>query len=318
MVARGLFFMTKAIFFFISSLLLLVPLFSFTGDISTSDQLLLTAPFILLFGIPHGAIDNVLYLRSRNIKNGHFIAIYLVFVAANVAIWLIFPIVAYTIFLLLSAYHFGQSQFTHYFEQQPLSLKSLYLFWGVTILSGLLYFNISEVHIVMLQYEEFASFSPLHKEPYMLFLFVISTAITASLIVYLTAKKYLSTENMLMEFLVISLILICFYLLPFLIGFSIYFIILHSLKVLKEEYHFLVAEKQIGSIFKFVQLISPFTLFSVGGILVLFGLIYLEFIPFSYGYCLLIAISSITLPHVFVMNDFYMLPFNKRKAPEQV
>ncbi len=121
-----------------------------------------------------------------------------------------------------------------------------------------------------------------------------------------------------MEFLVISLILICFYLLPFLIGFSIYFIILHSLKVLKEEYHFLVAEKQIGSIFKFVQLISPFTLFSVGGILVLFGLIYLEFIPFSYGYCLLIAISSITLPHVFVMNDFYMLPFNKRKAPEQV
>lgn len=310
--------MTKAIFFFISCLLLLVPSFFYSGDISTSQQLVLTAPFLLLFGIPHGAIDNVLYLRNSKIQNTHFIAIYLIFVGSNVAIWIFFPVIAYSLFLLLSAYHFGQSQFTHYFVQHPISHKLLYVFWGVAILSGLLYLNIAEIHLIMSQYNEFAIFSPLHHAQDMLYLFLGSTTTTIGLIGYLTYKKQLTTENMFMELLVISLVLVSFYLLPFLIGFSIYFIILHSFKVLKEEYHFLDKEKEISSVSDFIRLITPFTLLSILGILFLFGLIYLEVITISYGYCLLIVISSITLPHVFVMNKFYKLLFKNKKSPEYV
>lgn len=283
-----------------------------------SNQLLFTTPFLLLFGIPHGAIDNVLYLRNNTIKNAHFIAMYLVFVASNVIVWIFSPGIAYVIFLFLSAYHFGQSQFTHYFNKQPLSHKALYLFWGISILSGLLYFNIAEIRYIMMNHEEFAVFSPLHREVDMLYLFVASTLVTVSFIIYLTAKKFLTLENMFMELLVISLVLICFYLLPFLIGFSLYFIILHSFKVLKEEYHFLEEEKEIRSLKSFIQLIAPFTLLSIFGIVFLFALIYIDILTFSYGYCLLIVISSITLPHVFVMNKFYKLLFSNKKAPELV
>lgn len=280
-----------------------------------SSQLLITTPFVLLFGIPHGAIDNLLYLRGKEIKNSHFIAIYLVFVAANVSIWMASPSIAYVIFLFLSAYHFGQSQFTHYFDKQPLSHKALYLFWGISILSGLLYFNITEIHAIVADHAEFALFSPLHRELDTLYLFLGSTLITVAFIIYLTAKKVLTIENMFMELLVISLILIGFYLLPLLIGFSLYFIVLHSFKVLKEEYHFLDSEKEINSVQQFLKLIAPFTLLSIFGIAFLFGLIYLNILPFSYGYCLLIVISSITLPHVFVMNTFYKLLFGNKKDP---
>lgn len=310
--------MTKAIFFFISCLLLLLPFVFYSGEISISNQLLFTIPFLLIFGIPHGAIDNVLYLRNKKIKNAHFIAIYLVIIASNISIWIFSPTLAYIVFLFLSAYHFGQSQFTHYFEEQLLSHRALYLFWGISILSGMLYFNMDEIHSIMLDYKEFAVFSPLHRQNDTLYLFLASTFITLSFIIYLTAKKNLSIGNMLMELLVISLILIGFYLLPFLIGFSLYFIVLHSIKVLKEEYHFLYSKKEVRSIQHFLKLVAPFTLLSIFGIIFLFSLIYLDILPFSYGYSLLIVISSITLPHVFVMDAFYKLLFGSKKAPELV
>lgn len=310
--------MTKAIFFFISCLLLFVPVFFYAGEISTSQQLVFTAPFLVLFGIPHGAIDNVLYLRNSKIKNTHFILVYLLFIAANVAAWIFYPKLAYCIFLILSAYHFGQSQFTHYFDKQPITHQLLYLFWGIAILSGLLFFNINEIHLVMIQYDEFERFSPLHQENDMFYLFIASTLVSIGLIIFLTVRQHLTLENMFMELLVISLIFICFYLLPFLIGFSIYFIILHSFKVLKEEYHFLETENEISSVSSFLRLVAPFTLLSVLGILFLFGMIYLDIITISYGYCLLIVISSITLPHVFVMNKFYKLLFPNKRSPEYV
>ncbi len=304
--------MTKAIFFFIACLLLTLPFVFNAGEISLSNQLLITTPFLLILGIPHGAIDNVLYLRNNAIKNSHFIGVYLVFVGLNVALWLVLPSIAYILFLLLSAYHFGQSQFSHYFNKQPLSHQALYFFWGIGILSALLYLNIEEVHNIMNQHPEFATFRPLHQEKDMLLLFLSSNFISVALMLYLGYKKYLKVETIFMELVVVSLILICFYLLPLLIGFSLYFIILHSYKVLKEEYIFLISEKEVKSFLKFLAMVAPFTLLSVFGIAFLFALIYFELLSLSYGYCLLIVISSITLPHVFVMNKFYALVFSKK------
>ncbi|MFT4970702.1 MAG: hypothetical protein ACI9O4_002463, partial [Chitinophagales bacterium] len=67
------------------------------------------------------------------------------------------------------------------------------------------------------------------------------------------------------------------------------------------------AEKEVHSFLNFMKLLSPFTLVSIAGIAMLFALIYLNILKLSYGYLLLMVISSITLPHVFVMNSFYNL-----------
>ena len=297
--------MTRAIFVFIASFLLILPFVFNAGDITLSSQLLICAPFLFLLGIPHGAIDNVLFLRDNQVKNREFIGVYLVIVGLNIILWMIFPGIAYILFLLLSAYHFGQSQFSHYSTKHSLVYKALYFFWGISIIAGLIYFNIDEIHLFMNESDKFALLSALHEESMMRTIFLSATTITIALMVFLSIKKSLHPEAFLMEILVISLVLICFYLMPLLIGFTLYFVILHSFKVLREEYIFLNSRNEVSSISSFVKLVAPFTLLSIGGIALLFGMIYLNILTLPYGYLLLIAISSITLPHVFVMNRFY-------------
>lgn len=302
-----LFIMTKSIFVFIASFLLLLPFVLTTGGISTSYQLIICLPFILFLGIPHGAIDNVLYIRNKGIKNIHFISVYIAFILLNIALWFIFPWLAYMGFLLLSAYHFGQSQFSHYFNNQALYKQLLYLFWGISILSALIYFNMADIEQLMLQEEEFAVFRQFHQENLLFILFLGSSILSFTLMFLLHLKKELTLESFFMETLVFSLILICFFLMPLLIGFTLYFVILHSFKVLREEYFFLNSENKVSSVSDFIKLVSPFTLLSIFGILMIYASIHFELLELPYGYSLLIIISSITLPHVFVMNRFYSL-----------
>lgn len=297
--------MTRAIFVFIASFLLILPFVFNAGEITISTQLIICAPFLFFLGIPHGAIDNVLFLRNNQIKNWEFIGVYLFIIGLNIILWVIIPSIAYVLFLLLSAYHFGQSQFSHYSNKHSLIYKALYFFWGISILAGLIYFNIGEIQLFMNESNEFAILSPLHEEIKMRTIFLSATSITIALMVFLSIKKSLHPEAFLMEILVITLVLTCFFLMPLLIGFTLYFVILHSFKVLREEYIFLNSKNEVNSIGNFVKLVTPFTLLSVGGIALLFGLIYLNILTLPYGYLLLIAISSITLPHVFVMNRFY-------------
>ena len=304
--------MTRAIFIFIASILLFMPVIYQAGDISIATQLAICTPFLLLLGIPHGAIDNVLYIRDKKISNFNFIGIYLVIIGANVALWFITPVLAYILFLVLSAYHFGQSQFSHYFESQTLPVKALSCFWGLAILSALVYFNMEEVQGVMTSSAEFGHFEMVHSEIIATWFFLVSLAGTLALLIYMSACQYISTETLLMELLVLSLILVCFFLMPLLIGFTLYFVILHSIKVLREEFIYLKSEQKINSVKSFAAIITPFTLLSIFGIGFLFGMIYLGFLQISYGYCLLIAISSITLPHVFVMDNFYDLLFKRK------
>ena len=127
------------------------------------------------------------------------------------------------------------------------------------------------------------------------------------LLAYLAGTRELSVETVLMEAMTFALILVCFYLLPILIGFTLYFVVLHSLKVLREEFSFLKIRQQNFTLLGFIKMVAPFTVFSFLGMGFLFVLVEFGIIKFSYGYVFLITISSITLPHAFVMNKFYNL-----------
>ncbi|MGB6034865.1 MAG: Brp/Blh family beta-carotene 15,15'-dioxygenase [Cryomorphaceae bacterium] len=297
--------MSKEIYIFIASVLLMLPVLSLFEAVPMATQLVVSAPFIFLLGIPHGAIDNMLYLRENRSKNKQFIIVYVAIIAANVVLWLVYPSAAYALFLVLSAYHFGQSQFSHYFKSQNLIRKALFLAWGVSILSALILFNIQEINKVMIDYQEFLVFDPIHNIPVLWTIFAVSTLATIGGLLYFKYSGAISFDTIVMESLILGLILFSFYLMPLIIGFTLYFIILHSVKVLNEEYHFLQSENKIKSASGFIKLLLPFSLLSFLGIGMLFLTIHLEWLSISYGYCMLILISSITLPHVFVMNQFY-------------
>lgn len=297
--------MTRATFIFIAAVLLLLPITSEFQEIEIGHQLMVCLPFILLLGIPHGAIDNVLFLKKTDGRNLEFIGIYLIVAGINLAAWLFFPVLAYVAFLVLSAYHFGQSQFVHYFTEINGPHKVLHLTWGIALLSGLIFFNLNEVRSIVAEYEDFMFFDRVHQELIIRSVFISSLLLSLLLMIFFAWKKEWQFESLLIEFINLSLILCCFYLMPFIVGFTLYFVILHSIKVMREEYEYLNVLGIISSIRGFLILLTPFSLLSFLGIALLFIGIHFDLIPWSYGYCLMIVISSITLPHAIVMNRFY-------------
>ena len=64
---------------------------------------------ILFFGVPHGAIDHKIHLKfskKSNVKK--FILIYVLVGLGFLLWWVLMPLKALLIFIILSAYHFGQ------------------------------------------------------------------------------------------------------------------------------------------------------------------------------------------------------------------
>jgi Brp/Blh family beta-carotene 15,15'-monooxygenase len=304
--------MSKEIFIFLAATLLMLPVLALLGTIPIGTQLLISAPFIFLLGIPHGAIDNVLYLKDHSLNNTRFLSVYSGIILLNVLLWIVLPALAYAVFLAISAYHFGQSQFTHHFKSQTPLQKLVFISWGITVVSALILFNFTELQVIAVEYEEFAVFDTVHHSQLFTVLFTTSIVSFLGGMAYLVYRKDISFETLFMELIVLGIILFSFYLMPVIIGFTLYFVILHSLKVLREEYQFLKKDEAINSVVNFVKLLAPFSLISVLGLFLLFGLIELGILPISFGYCILIMISSITLPHVFVMNRFYGMLFSTK------
>lgn len=261
-------------------------------------------PFIVLLGIPHGAIDNVLFFRNVKGKTGFFILVYLFIISLNILLWIYSPMLAYLLFLFLSAFHFGQSQLLNHFLVEKNIHKFLYFLWGLTILSGLIYLNRSEIFQIA-ENQDFELFYTLHNPRYMRIVFYIALTLTLVVMGWLTYIKEMTGEALLMEILVLVALLAAFFTLPLIIGFTLYFIVLHSFKVIQDIYVTLVSEKMIQSHGQFLRLVIPFTLLTFIGIGLLYAGTEKNIIPVSFGFSFLILVSSITLPHALVMNLFY-------------
>ena len=101
------------------------------------------------------------------------------------------------------------------------------------------------------------------------------------------------------------LIHVTFYLFSVLIGFTLYFIFLHSLKVLKQEFQFLKKNTGDLTIKRFIIMLLPFTALSMCFLLVFYIGIVTGLLKISTFLFLIVGISVITLPHVFIMANFY-------------
>ena len=297
--------MRKVLFQFIAVFFLLLNFFAGGVDLSLEQQAPICLFFIFTLGIPHGALDNVLFLSEHRLSKTRFYLSYLGVIGLNIFLWLVFPVFTLLLFLVISAYHFGQSQFTQYFDSEKLRHNALHLFWGVALISGLILFNHGEIQTLLNSSEDLSRFKWSGLYFSMLLIFIVSSTLTTGLLVYLFVKKELGADQLALELFALAILLLGFYIFPLLIGFTMYFVILHSLKVLQEEFAYLKLRNITRSIWGFVKMVFPFTLISVAGIILVFYFIEIELLPISYAYALLILISSITLPHALVMEKFY-------------
>lgn len=94
--------------------LLLVAYQQWVGPLPTGVQVVFCVGLLLVAGIPHGALDHFIEQewsdrRERPFSMLRFVAKYLLMVAVYGVGWLLFPVLSLVLFLLISAWHFGET-----------------------------------------------------------------------------------------------------------------------------------------------------------------------------------------------------------------
>ncbi len=75
-----------------------------------STQISFLILVLILFGVPHGALDLYIdqHLQKTDKKQNIFLLKYLLNIMVYASVWYFFPIIALVIFIAITAYHFGE------------------------------------------------------------------------------------------------------------------------------------------------------------------------------------------------------------------
>lgn len=235
--------------------------------------------FLFIIGIPHGALDG--FSHSIKLKLPVFVARYLGIMALVILLWLISPILGLILFLIYSAWHFGETDLIEWKR----SNKLLSFFWGTLLLSLILLSHLPEVNVVMRQMN-------ISDWP-------VSTTIAASLVQLLFFVATLAALWFRSGAWVLSIISLAIGTqLPLAVSFGVYFVLQHSITGwthLKEKEGWSHAGMFVKAL--------PFTAGAITIFLILFQFDRSSLLSWS-GY-FLIFLSALSLPHVYFMSRLY-------------
>ena len=234
-----------------------------------------------------------------------FYIIYLGLIVAFVGLWLWWPLLSFVLFLLLSAYHFGESQLVD-MSLSKLPYKALVYFnWGLALLATLMYYNLPELKEITAFFHDTLSLKVIYDETIIFWFYLLTNSLNVLALSLLFFKDKLNARRFSSELFLIALIHLTFFLFPFIIGFSLYFVVLHSMVVMHQEYQFFKSENPAFSVFQFIKLLLPYSVLSIVFTSLLILTSHLGYINISIPFLAIIIISVITLPHAIVMTIFY-------------
>ena len=293
------FFMTKYLQYglalFVGSLYLV-----FTPDDDVTNIISLVV--ILFFGIPHGAIDHKIHLKfSKKSNVRKFILIYVLVGLGFLLWWVLMPMKALLIFIILSAYHFGQELIEDIAETPKNPI--LNLIWGLIVLVGPIIFKFNE----LLPTINFIGLQPSYNIPRD---FQIITVLVIHLVGY-AHLVYLLFKGIIHKIAVIRLIifsiylLLSYFLLPFIVAFALYFVLFHSINAMRHQFFWMRDRSADYTFIIFLKDLSPFTILTIVG---MSSLIYFLkpddwSVFFTYFF---VFISLLTLPHAMLFEELYV------------
>ena len=281
--------------FFVGSLYLV-----FTPDDDVTNIMSLVA--ILFFGIPHGAIDHKIHLKSSKKGNVRkFILIYVLVGLGFLLWWVLMPMKALLIFIILSAYHFGQELIEDIAETPKNPI--LNLIWGLIVLVSPIIFKFNEL-LPTLNFIGSQSLNNIPRD------FQIITVLAIHLVgyahlAYLFLKGAVHKLAVIRLFLFSIYLLMSYFLLPFIVAFALYFVLFHSINAMRHQFFWMKDRSADYTFIIFLKDLSPFTLLTIVGIS---GLIYYLnpddwSVFFTYFF---VFISLLTLPHAMLFDELYV------------
>ena len=269
-------------------------------------ELILGFILIFSFGMIHGSNDlliiNKILEKSKYYSKFNILVAYLMIVSLAILIFYMAPILALSMFIIFSAYHFGEQHWEKSFIKSNNSLKSVFYFcYGMLILQLLFTFNDIGVKFIVKEITGY-QIANLNSFPIIIIL--------GSLVLIMTAIelhfKRISSEIALTELFSLVILTIIFNSSSLIWGFTIYFILWHSVPSLAEQIKFVYGEFKLKTTLKYCKSAAPYWIVSLIGMVIL----YFMFSNEKHFYSLFFAfIAAVTFPHAFVMVKM----FSKKK-----
>lgn len=273
------------------------------SSIFTKDfEIILGFILIFSFGILHGSNDlQIINNLSINHKFGRFFSIliiYLLTIALSIFIFYLLPEVGLFLFILFSAYHFGEQ----HWESKGMEIKAsvehlLYLFYGLFILFLLFICNLKEVVEVV---NSITSHVLSEKIIYASFILI---AIGLIIIFFISIFKIKNNRKIILGELFYLLILgVIFKSSSLIWGFTIYFIFWHSIPSLYEQVVFIYGTSNKKNYLNYLKKAFPYWFVSLVGIRVVYILLREKQIFYAIFFSF---IAAVTFPHAIVINKMF-------------
>jgi len=261
---------------------------------------------VLLIGLPHGATDFLLFRRLHGPvldrkKVFKFFFFYLVAVLGYLAIWLLLPVVAMVTFLVISAYHFGQSNW----QALPVSAITrpvLNVAFGAFTIGGAVLWHWDEGQSIVRQMiGDLPVWSDSTMANIQWFILLFNVAILFGI----RLASQIEPSLLLRELVKLCVLSFMFYFTPLLVGFTLYFTLWHSLSSLLDQVSFFRHQWPSFTLKSYYYQAAPYTLLAIFGLLgLIFGQSYM-FPGASFLSLFLILIACMTLPHIILVEERY-------------
>ena len=260
--------------------------------------------FILIFsfGILHGSNDILLIESLSTSKTKYpFVKIlvtYLIIVLAAVVVFYYVPLMGLTLFIVFSAFHFGEQHWEHQnLQVANWLINSFYLIYGMFILLLLFIVNTSEVIEVVSSITDYDL-----SEALVTYSFIAIATTFGLLVVYLFLKSKPFKDLIFKELFYLLVFGIIFKASTLIWGFTIYFIFWHSIPSLFEQVSFIYGDYNKKTILKYCKSALPYWVISLIGI----AIVYYIFKDQKLFYAIFFSfIAAVTFPHSIIINRMF-------------
>ncbi|MEO1263763.1 MAG: Brp/Blh family beta-carotene 15,15'-dioxygenase [Bacteroidota bacterium] len=276
------------------------------------DHLLFFSVALILAGVPHGASDYLIFKKltfyfQAKVNVFRFYFFYIVLIGLYVLTWYYFSVAAFVAFLVISAYHFGQSNWSTISFKNKFQEIFTVLFWGIGIIGipVLIYFDQASLIIF-----EIVGVQPVLSDTNkwaILFLLVFGNVANIG---FLAENNIIDLEKCKKEIANFLLLVVLFFTTPLLIGFGIYFVFWHSVTAVMDQYKIIRSKDKSFSFKKYLKAIVPLSIMAFIGLALLYfflGNAKDEYLNLG---ILFFFISVITVPHAILMDLFYQTDTN--------
>ena len=285
-----------------------------TSTIPGDLEIMIGFILIFSFGILHGSNDILLIDTISNQKTKFpflkVIAIYLVTVLTAVILFYVLPTLALILFILFSAFHFGEQHWENkMLDTNTVIIRAYYFFYGLFILMLLFMFNQEEV----LEVVKSITGNNISNQ-IIITIFIITSIVLILLSIVMIFKSDIFKSLIIKELFYLLVFAIVFEVSSLIWGFTIYFIFWHSIPSLFEQVNFIYGGFKKENVIMYLKKALPYWIISLIGITVVFFFLKKKKIFFlifflkkqKLFYAILFSfIAAVTFPHSLVISKMF-------------